>query len=179
AIRPPRPGGASHHVPAPRRAPARQRWRATTCRAMRRVMSSAVLAEVCGVPERAVPAGVSGAARRIKGSGTDLARLVDGIELQPESRVAALVQQARGSGCDDAPQRLEAGIGRLHASAHVLHREEAAANHDVRLAPAGGAGGAYIIVGVLAGPDDGGIAGAAGDLPGESAGGGNRGALSL
>src|SRR5258707_5988331 len=68
----------------------------------------------------------------------------------------------------------EAGVLRRHPFAHHFNNGVAAADFDVFFTFARRAGGAYFVIDVTAGTDDGGVANAAGNLPGEPGGSGGR-----
>src|SRR4029077_6636253 len=72
----------------------------------------------------------------------------------------------------DALEGFEAGFERRHAVPHVLDNRVRSGDLDVLLSAAGGACGAYVLIGVATGPDDGRIAAASGEFIGKAAGGG-------
>src|SRR4029077_3721707 len=79
----------------------------------------------------------------------------------------------------DAGHRFEASVGGRHALAHHFDDGVTAANFDVFFAFAGGAGGADFVIDIAARADDGGVAHAAGNFPGEARRGGGGGDVAL
>ena len=104
----------------------------------------------------------------IERRGTELPSLGQRVEHEVELGLALRVEEPRFGLSDDALQRLEARVGRLHAASHVLDRQEPAADLDVRLAQSGRPRSADVVVAVLAGADDRRIADAPGNFPGEA-----------
>ena len=117
-----------------------------------------------GIRQLGRAAVVNGELAGVERGGAELALLVDGVENDVEARLAVGREPPLLGHRDHPLQRLEARIGRLHAAPHLLDGEEPAAHFDIGLAEPGRPRGADVVVGVLAGPDDGGIAHAAGDL---------------
>src|SRR5262249_1593054 len=74
---------------------------------------------------------------------------------------------------DDAFQCLHTRFLRGHAVAHVLHDGVRSGDLDFLFAATGRAGSAYVRVAITARADDGRIATASGQLPGQAAGGGH------
>src|SRR5260370_32442513 len=68
----------------------------------------------------------------------------------------------------DAGHGFEAGVGGRHAFAHHFNDRVAAGDFDVFFAFAGGASSADFVIDAAARADDGGIAHAAGNLPGQA-----------
>src|SRR5229473_3444666 len=79
----------------------------------------------------------------------------------------------------DAGHGFEAGVGGRHAFAHHFDDGVAAGDFDVFFAFPCGAGGADFVIDAAARADDGGIAHAAGNLPGEAGGRGGGGDVAL
>src|SRR5437763_9428689 len=122
------------------------------------------------VPEFGLDAVVRGVAPRVERGGAELTTFVHCIELEVERRLTVGAQQARLAELHDPLERLETRVGRLHAAAHELHGQEAAAHLDVRFAPPGRPGRAHVVVGVVARADDRAVAHPARDLEAEAAG---------
>src|SRR5262249_37043722 len=80
---------------------------------------------------------------------------------------------------NDALQSVHTGFLGGHAVTHVLHDGVRAGNLDVLFAAAGSSGGAHVLVAIATGADDGRIATASGQLPGQAAGCGHARHLSL
>src|SRR3989454_7166554 len=106
------------------------------------------------VPELGLGAVVRGVAGRVERGGAELPTFVHCIELEIERRLAVWAQQSWLRELHHALQCLETRVGGLHPPAHEFNRQEAAAYLDVRFAAPGRPGGADVVVGVLAGPDD-------------------------
>src|SRR5438034_10651309 len=131
------------------------------------------------VPELGLGAVVRGVAGRVERGGAELPTFVHCIELEIERRLAVWAQQSWLRELHHALQGLETRVGGLHPPAHEFNRQEAAAYLDVRFAAPGRAGGADVVVGVLAGPDDRAVAHPAGDLERQAGGGRHRGDIAL
>src|SRR5438105_10824031 len=131
------------------------------------------------VPELGLGAVVRGVAGRVERGGAELPTLVHCIELEIERRLAVWAQQSWLRELHHALQCLETRVGGLHPPAHEFNRQEAAAYLDVRFAAPGRPGGADVVVGVLAGPDDRAVAHPAGDLERQARGGRHRGDIAL
>src|SRR2546429_7002226 len=135
---------------------------------------SGPLVEMGHVPELGLGAVVRGVAGRVERGGAELPTFVHCIELEIERRLAVWAQQSWLTELHHALQGLETRVGGLHPPAHEFNRQEAAAYLDVRFAAPGRAGGADVVVGVLAGPDDRAVAHPAGDLERQAGGGRHR-----
>ena len=105
-----------------------------------------------------------------------LAVLVYGVELDVEALEAIGERFVIAS---DAMKRFEASVGGRHSFAHHLDDRVTSGNFDVFLSASRGAGCAYFVVHKKAGADDGRIAHASGDFPGEPGGGGGAGDVAL
>ncbi len=82
--------------------------------------------------------------------------LADEVELQTEVGPPLIVQQPRLPRMAGHPaQDLQARVFRRHSPAHQLHGVKAAQVLEVGLAPAGAAAGAYVIIHVQSGADNG------------------------
>src|SRR6266550_6081482 len=125
---------------------------------------SGPLVEIRRVPELRLFPVVGGVTPGIERSRPELAALVHGVEVEAELRLAVGPEQARLGELDDPLEGLEARIGRLHAAAHEFDGQEGATHLDVRFAAARGARRTDVVVGVLAGADDGAVAHPAGNL---------------
>src|SRR5947209_10194378 len=109
--------------------------------------------------------------RGVHGHPGVLPSLIEDVEVETEIGPAAVVEQPLLDGVRDDPlERLHAGVLGMGAAAHGLDDEERGEIVEIGLAPAGGAGGADLAIHVQAGAEDGRIAHAARDLPGEAAG---------
>src|SRR5438034_558297 len=134
---------------------------------------------MCRVPELGLGPFVRGVAGRVERGSAELPTFVHCIELEIERRLAVWAQQSWLRELHHALQCLETRVGGLHPPAHEFNRQEAAAYLDVRFAAPGRPGGADVVVGVLAGPDDRAVAHPAGDLERQARGGRHRGDIAL
>src|ERR1019366_1236490 len=91
------------------------------------------------------------------------------VEVQVEARAALVVQQALFGVLEHPLHHLHQGGLRIEPLSHVLHREERAAHHDVRLTASRRSGGANGVVGVFARPDDRRVTDAPRNLPRQAA----------
>src|SRR5438477_12639426 len=94
---------------------------------------SGALVQVRRVPKLRLHAVVGGVAARVERRGPELAALVHRVEVEAELRLAVRAEQALVAQLHDALPRFEAGVAGLHAQAHDLHGQAAAARLESRV----------------------------------------------
>src|SRR5207247_7605403 len=95
-------------------------------------------------PELGLGAVVRGVAGRVERGSAELPTFVHCIELEIERRLAVWAQQSWLRELHHALQCLETRVGGLHAPAHELNRQAAAAFLDVRFTESGRRVGAIV-----------------------------------